>query len=225
MATLLVAAAGTLLLTPRAAPGQEDAGGPPLGSPTPEEGPALNRGQIDVAVFGGLLAPLSELTRDVESFATEVSVSGLLGADATYWLGRRLGVQLQGTYASGELSVLPGAQAGAVPDDFGDVDHVTVSLNARLRLPPPSTITAIRPFFALGGGVRVLRVQPIASPEVEDTTDPMLTLAGGALIPAIGPVDLRFEVRDYVTLFEAGDGDRRVQNDMGVTVGASVGIR
>lgn len=222
------AAVVALLLVPASAVGQE--GAPPAaGDPWPREDggetPAIHGGQVDVAAFGGLLAPLSELTRDLESFATEVSVSGLFGADVTYWLGKRLGAQLQATYASGELSILPGAQAGTVPDDLGDVDHVTVSLNGRLRLAPPSSLTALRPFFGAGVGVRILDVQAIASPEVEDSTDPMFTVAGGILIPAIGPVDLRFELRDFVTVFESGSGDDRLQNDIGVTVGASVGVR
>lgn len=213
LAAILVAL-GTLPWLPAAAPAQDV---------PPESGRTGDR--VEATAFAGVLAPLSRLTADPETFETEVSSSALFGGELAWWPRRRLGLVAQGAWAPAELGLIPTDFTGALPDDLGDADYWAASLEARYRLPVPPEVDVVRPYVALGGGLRRLDVQPIASPEVTDATDPMATAAAGARVRVAPDAAIRFELRDRVTRFESPTGgDDRWQNDLAVTVGLGVGL-
>ena len=216
---VLLSAALALLLMPAAAGAQappDDSGA--RRDALPPAGP-----RMEASAFAGVLAPLARLTADPRTFETEVSASAMFGAEGTWWPRRHLGVALQGIWAPAQLSLIPTDFTGALPDDLGDADYLAISAEARYRLALPPEVSMVRPYLALGGGIRRLDVQAIASPEVADATDPMATAAAGAHVRLAGRFELRFEFRDRVTIYGSptGGGDR-VQNDLGVSVGLAV---
>lgn len=216
--TVLLAAAAALLLSPGTARAQavSDAGAEP--DSRPPAGP-----RMEATAFAGVLAPLSRLTTDPETFETEISSSALFGAEGTWWPRRRLGVAVQGVWAPAQLSLIPTDFTGALPSDLGDADYLAASAEVRYRVALPPEVSMVRPYLALGGGVRRLEVQAIASPEVTDATDPMATAAAGAHVRLAGRFELRVELRDRVTIYGSPTGgEDRVQNDLGVSVGLAV---
>lgn len=215
---VLLAAAAALLLAPATARTQAvpDAGADP--DSRPSAGP-----RMEATAFAGVLAPLSRLTADPETFETEISSSALFGAEGTWWPRRRLGVALQGVWAPAQLSLIPTDFTGALPSDLGAADYLAASAEVRYRVTLPPEVSMVRPYLALGGGVRRLDVQAIASPEVTDATDPMATAAAGAHVRLAGRFELRVELRDRVTIYGSPTGgEDRVQNDLGVSVGLAV---
>lgn len=215
---VLLAAAAALLLAPETARTQavSDTGADP--DSRPPAGP-----RIEATAFAGVLAPLARLTADPETFETEISSSALVGAEATWWPRRRLGVALQGVWAPAQLSLIPTDFTGALPSDLGDADYLAASAEVRYRLALPPEVSMVRPYLALGGGVRRLDVQAIASPEVTDATDPMATAAAGAHVRLAGRFELRVELRDRITIYGSPTGaEDRIQNDLGISVGLAV---
>lgn len=211
----LLALLAALLLAPGTARAQESSGGAGADRSRPPAGP-----RFTATGFVGVLAPLARLTTDPESFETEISTSGLFGAEVAWWPWRRLGLAAQGAWAPAQLNLVATDFTGALPEDLGDADYLTGSLEARYRVPLPPEVSLVRPYLALGGGVRRLQVDSIASPEVSDATDPMATAAAGAHVEFAGRAELRIELRDRVTLYRSPtSGENRLQNDVGISVG------
>ncbi len=217
-AALLVAAVALLLVPARAGAQAPPDSGALRGDSLPPAGPRL-----EASAFAGVLAPVARLTVDPETFETEVSSSAMFGAEGTWWHWRRFGIALQGVWAPAQLSLVPTDFTGALPEDLGDADYLAVSAEARYRLALPQEVSMVRPYVALGGGIRRLDVQAIASPEVTDATDPMATAAAGAHVRLAGRFELRLEFRDRVTIYGSPTGaEDRVQNDLGVSVGLAL---
>lgn len=207
-----------LLLLPAPLAGQ----GPPGAAPAGGERAVPT---VEVAAFGGILAPLARLTTDPESFETEVSASGLVGGDVTWWVAGRLGLSGRVAWAPAELTLIPTDFTGALPDELGDADYLSGTAEVRYRLPVPAEAELLRPYLALGGGVRRLSVDPIAEPEVTDATDPVATAAAGSHVRLGSALDLRFELRDRVSRYRSPTtGEERIQNDLSVTVGLAAGL-
>lgn len=181
--------------------------------------------QVEVSLLAGALAPVSRLSEDPETFSTELATAGLFAADAVYWARGRLGVAARLAYAPATVAVVPGGIAGAVPRDLGPADYWSFTAEVRMRFPPPGEGITFVPYLSAGAGVRLLEVKALASPEVEDSADPMAALAAGAVMPLAAPVDLRIELRDHVTFYETPAGESRTQNELAVLVGASVRVR
>lgn len=185
----------------------------------------LRAGGVELSVLAGALAPVSRLSERAESFGTELTASGLLALDGIYWVGSRVGIAARGAYAPATVSVIPGGLAGAVPEDLGPADYWTVSAEARLRFEPPGEGIALTPYLSAGAGLRMLDVRALAGPEVEDSSDPLLTLAAGVGLPLGGPVDLKFELREHLTFYESPAGQSRLQNELAALVGGSIAVR
>lgn len=211
--------------------------GPPAGPALAQERPApdagspdaasafLAEGQLEVSVLVGALTPVTRLTEDRETFSTELTSSGLFGADATYWLQHQLGLGVRAAYAPATVGVVPGSIAGAVPEDLGPADYWALSAEARFRFPPPGEGLSLVPYLSAGGGLRLLDVRSLAGPEVEDSTDPLATLAAGVGLPLSGPVKLRLEIRDHLTFYETPSGESRLQHEPAVMIGGRLGLR
>lgn len=226
LAAAASAAVVLLLLAPARARAQPD----PTPAPAARDSLAPAGPRLEASAFAGVLAPLARLTADPGTFETEVSSSALFGAEATWWPRRRLGIAAQGAWAPARLSLIPTDFTGALPGDLGDADYLAASAEARYRLPLPPEVSVVRPYLALGGGIRRLDVQAIASPEVADATDPMVTAAAGAHVRMAGRFEARFELRDRITVYDsprnsqrnATGGAARLQNDLAISVGLAL---
>lgn len=180
-----------------------------------------------VGVFAGTLSPLNDLTEDPASFGTFVSVSPAFGAELTLWpRGGRWGVELQGLFAPGQLKLRPTEFQGAVPDDLGDSYYWAGSVAVLHRLRPAGVRGRVEPYFGIGAGLRHLAVEAVASPEVDDATDPLATVAAGTDVWFSRGFAIRFELRDHLLSFESPTaGDSKLQNDVLVTVGVTARLR
>ena len=168
-----------------------------------------------------VLTPLSELSRTTESFATEVSTSVGVSAGGVWWLGRHVGVGLHGVWEPAELNLRPSGFTGVVPDDLGDADYAAAFGQLVVRLPLEGPASLVEPFLAVGGGIRDLQLDPIASPEARSATDPAATVAAGAAVRLWNPLALRLEVRDVLSDYDETVGDGGLQHDVLVSVGLS----
>lgn len=215
----LAAVLATGALAPSSAWAQERAG--------PEAGRELSPSRGNLGAFTGVLAPLNDLTSDPSSFGTSQSVSPVLGVDAAFWPGRgSFGLGLQGLFAPGDLQVEATDFPGAIPDDLGDARYLAATATLLYRLRLSGARGRVEPYFGVGGGVRRLTVDPIAEPEVEDSTDPLGTLVAGTWVWFSHRLAIRFEVRDHLLDFESPTtGESRIQNDVSVTVGLGTRIR
>lgn len=192
--------------------------------PIPSERPMAST--LDVALMGGVLAPLSQLTRSSQSFATTISSSPLVAGAATWWPTRRWGVGVEGAYAFADLHTSETEFAGAIPTDLGSARWLSGTVNIVHRFLFSGAAAVVEPYVSVGGGVRHLSVDEIAAPEVTGATDPLASLAAGISMAFASRLSLRAEVRDRVSAYEAPrTRDRRVQNDVTVTLGVAARIR
>lgn len=188
-------------------------------SPAETEG-RPTAGGPDVVGSAGFLAPLANLTRDPEFFASEVSSSFSAGGSLTYWLPGGLGFGVHGVWAPANLNALASEFTGAIPNDLGGARYLAGTFNVLYRLDLGGAASIVEPYGALGAGVRDLSVDRIAREEVGDGTDPVLTGALGVRTSYTRNLFVQLEVRDLVSRFEsAGTGERRLQNDVLVLVG------
>ena len=183
-------------------------------SSAPPLGPELH-------ASASVLTPLSELSSTAESFATELSTSVGASAGGVWWLGRHVGIGVHGVWEPAELNLRPAAFTGVVPDDLGDADYTAAFGQVVFRLPLEGPASVVEPFLAVGGGVRDLRLDPIATPEARSATDPAATAAAGAAVRLWDPLALRLEVRDVLSDYDETVGAGGLQNDVLVSVGLS----
>lgn len=181
----------------------------------PQPGPEL-------AVSASVLAPLAELTSDV-AFSTEVSTAVGASGTVAWWFGPELGLTAQGVWAPAELNVRPSEFTGPIPTGLGDVGYLAGTAAVTYRVPTSGALAAVEPFFGLGGGVRRLSLDPLASPDAEDATDPVATALAGVTTRVWPSLGVRLEIRDLVSQYESPlDGETRIQNDVLVSVGVTV---
>lgn len=189
-------------------------GGPAAAQPAAPSGP-------EVSVSAAVLAPLAELTT-TPAFATEVSTAVGAAGTATWWLGRELGVAVQGVWAPAELNVRPSEFTGPIPRGLGEAEYLAGTAAVTYRLATDGALGVVEPFFGLGAGVRHLSFEPVASPDAEDATDPVGTVLAGVATRVRPSLAVRLELRDLVSAYESPlDGEARLQNDVLVSVGVS----
>ena len=185
--------------------------------PLERDGP---QSRWDITASFGWKAPVSNLTQDPESFGTSVTPGIAVGLDGAYWFRSGFGVGLQGFWAPAELNVIATEFQGTIPERLGNVQYFAFSVNALYRLSVGGTASVVQPYFALGAGLRHLGVEAIASPEVEDSTDPALTAALGVFVPVASAFAIRAELRDYASNYKSPTtGESKLQNDIIISIG------
>ncbi len=181
---------------------------------------------LDLAVLGGVLAPLAELTQSSQSFATSITSSPVMAGAVTWWPARRWGLGAEGAFAFADLHISATEFAGAIPTDLGSARWASGTMNLFHRFLFSGAASVAEPYVSVGGGIRHLSVDEIAEPEVTDATDPVASLAAGISVAFAPRLSLRAEVRDRLSVYEAPrTGDRRMQNDVTVTLGVAARVR
>lgn len=176
--------------------------------------------KVAISAAFGVLTPLSNLTSDPGSFGTVLTPSLVLGAEAALWLTDNVGIAAFGTWAPSELDSFGTQFQGAIPDSLGDATFVSGTANLLLRVRGSGSASVIEPYVALGGGVRHLSVEDIASPQVESNTGAVVTAALGARVGLGSGIWMRAEVRDFASRYESpATGDSRTQHAMMITLG------
>ncbi len=182
-----------------------------------------DRGGLEAFVIGGGLAPLARLSSDPGSFATQVSSAPMVGGTVGWWFRGGFGAGVQLLYAPASLNIIPTSFQGPIPTNLGDARYLAATAEVRYRLLLRGPAGVLAPYIALGAGIKHLNFDPIASLDVQDTTDPVGTIAGGAEARLYGPVSMRLELRDYVSRFTAAvNGATRTQHDVAITFGLGI---
>lgn len=187
---------------------------------------AADRTGLDVGAFVGWISPLSNLTEDPDAqFATVVNPYVAFGGEAVYWLNRTVGIGVFGLFAPSELEATQLVDPDT-PTDLGDANYVTAAANIVYRIPVSGTSTPVRPYFALGAGIRHLDLDETLAAGAQSSTDPVATLAAGVRIPLSARILLWSELRDVASYYESPvSGDSKLQNDVAITVGLGTRIR
>lgn len=191
----------------------------------PEEMPEAPEG-LEAAGFVGWISSLANLSDDPESFSTALDPYLAIGAEAVYWLSPRFGVGVTGLFAPSELGTRATQPDLPAPEDLGGVDYLAVVGNLVYRIPVSGTARSVRPYFAVGAGLRHLGLADAARPTLDSATDPAATVAAGVHLQLLEGLQLRMELRDLVSSYEAaGTGESTLQNDIAVTVGVGTRLR
>jgi hypothetical protein len=181
---------------------------------------------FEIGAFVGWVSPLSNLTEDPDApFATVVNPYVSFGAEAVYWLSPRFGIGAFGLFAPSELRATQLVDP-MTPADLGDANYITAVANVVYQVPVSGTATLVRPYFALGAGIRHLDLDETQATEATSSTDPVGTLAAGVRIPFSAGISLWTELRDIASYYESPiTGDSRLQNDIAITIGVGTRIR
>lgn len=181
---------------------------------------------LEIGAFVGWVSPLSNLTENPDAeFATVVNPYVAFGAEAVYWFSHTLGIGAFGLFAPSELQATQALDPTA-PTDLGGANYITAVANVVYRIPVSGTASPVRPYFALGGGIRHLDLDEAQATEAASSTDPVATLAAGVRIPFSAGIALWSELRDVASYYESPiTGDSKLQNDIAITVGVGTRIR
>lgn len=176
----------------------------------------------EISLSASVLAPLAGLTSST-AFTTEVSTAVGASGTVAWWFAPNLGLTAQGVWAPAELNVRPSEFTGPIPTGLGDADYLAGTAAVTYRISTSGALGSVEPFFGVGGGVRRLSLDPVASPDAEDSTDPVGTALAGVTTRVWPSLAVRMEIRDLVSRYESPlDGETRLQNDVLVSVGVSL---
>lgn len=178
-----------------------------------------------VTGYFGVLAPLAHLTDNPETFSTDVSISIGYGGELDYFFKSGIGFGVLGLYAPAKLTLSPGQLPGAVPTDLGDAKWSTVTANFMYRLDLKGPAGMVEPYALVGGGIRSLNVDPIASPQAVDSTDGVIDFGMGVFTLVSSHWAVRLDLRGYVSPFTSEETEfTKTQWDMTVLFGISYGF-
>jgi hypothetical protein len=175
--------------------------------------------------YFGVMAPLANLTEDPESFATDVSISIAFGGEFDYFFKSGFGVGLFGLYAPAKLTISPGDVPSAAPIDLGDAKWSAITANLMYRVDLKGPAGMVEPYVLVGGGIRNLNVDPIASPQAVDSTNGIFDFGLGAFTLISEHWAIRLDLRGYISPFNAEVTDNtRTQFDTTILFGISYGF-
>lgn len=175
--------------------------------------------------YFGVMAPLANLTEDPESFSTDVSISIAFGGEFDYFFKSGFGVGLVGLYAPAKLTISPGDVPSAAPIDLGDAKWSTITANLMYRVDLKGPAGMVEPYVLVGGGIRNLNVDPIASPEATDSTNGVFDFGFGAFTIISEHWAIRLDLRGYISPFNVEATDNtRTQFDTTILFGISYGF-
>lgn len=177
---------------------------------------AAQRLGVSVSAFGGALVPTSDLIDegsgdDVRNFGLQTGWTA--GGRGTLWVGPRLAVEAEGSYASSNMDVLD-RQGGIVIADTtlsANVFYASVNLQY-LIIDPPLTPLSVH----VSGGVGVVGRGGDAFDFFDSATD-IAGAVGLGLRYGVAPnATIRLDLRDYISSFsdEAVESTSKLQNDL-----------
>lgn len=120
--------------------------------------------------------------------------------------GDAVGFDADMLYVPTEFSAVDGSMSGGL-----EANVYIVGGTLRIMLPPIGG-GDVEPFGAVGAGVKGY------DGLIGTHTDAMWSIGGGVYVPVGTTLDVRLELRDYMSRFD-GAGDTRFQNDLLFTVG------
>jgi len=183
--------------------------------------------KLQLSVFGGAYTPLPKLA-DGGTNSAELSATVGGGVELDAWFPSGLGLGVQGWFAKPDITrrTIDPTSGFPIPTELGSVDYIAATINVMYRPRLSGAAAIIRPYFAVGGGIRRLDFDPGAISVGEDETKAVGTLAAGAHVGVWNSVSFRFEARDYVSSFDSrAFPESKLQNDIVVSFGFGIALR
>lgn len=171
--------------------------------------------QVELNLSGGVLVPASALIEDggVTTGDLELSESAAFGGGVGIGLPGGLIVEGQALFA-------PGTDLEDVSGELiTEGDILTVTGHALYRFPLP----LVKPFFGGGVGYRSLSLDEVGALGTDGEGDFTGVLLAGAYVTAVPGLNIRAEVRDYLSSFENPlvEDESSLQNDIALLAGLS----
>lgn len=171
--------------------------------------------QLELNISGGAMVPLSTLIEDggVTTENLELSSSPAFGGGVGIGLPGGLTLEGQALFAPGtELENVSG-------DQITEGDILTLTAHALYKFPLP----LVKPFFGGGAGYRSLSLDDVGAVGSDSEGDFTGVLLAGAYITAVPGLNIRAEVRDYLSSFTnpLNEDESSLQNDVALLAGLS----
>ncbi len=180
---------------------------------TAQPGPVSSPIQVEINLSGGALVPASTLI--------EADGVGDLDLSSSAAFGGGVGIGLPGgLIVEGQALFAPGTSLEDVDgNEVTEGDILTLTGHALYRFPLP----LVKPFFGGGVGYRGLSLDDVEAIGTDSEGDFTGVILAGAYVTAVPGLNIRAEVRDYLSSFEnplTADGST-VQNDLALLAGLS----
>ena len=170
--------------------------------------------QVELNFSGGAMVPVSTLIEDggVTTENLELSSSPAFGGGVGIGLPGGLTLEGQALFAPGtELQNVSG-------DQITEGDILTLTAHALYKFPLP----LVKPFFGGGAGYRSLSFDDVGALGSDSEGDFTGVILAGAYITAVPGLNIRAEVRDYLSSFTNPLNDEsNLQNDIALLAGLS----
>ena len=181
-----------------------------LAGPAAAQVPGIN---LELVPRIGVYRPLSDLSDDVK-----------LGGDLAIGLAAELDLPLLPIGLRANMDYATGA-----PISFGDAERegentvLTLVGDVVFNLLP--RISPLQPYLLAGAGVKRYEFDPGSGGALfpEDASD-FTGHLGAGLNLRLGPAGVLIEVSDYISSFDDGSGDSKLQNDLFATAGFRIGL-
>lgn len=175
---------------------------------------------IAVTPTAGNVIFLSDLVPTITVDTLETSVAA--GLENQFSSGVRIDVSLSDHLTAEAGFLFAATELALAPETGGslafDTDFFVIGAGGRYRFQASATVS---PFLGGGLGVRHLGIASV----IEDETDFMWNVGGGALFATGWVADVRVEVRDYMSEFGGEGGtEARLQHDLWAGVGLEFGV-
>ena len=140
-----------------------------------------------------------------------------------------LGLQLDFGGAWGVRANLDYATSSSVDTEDGSISDTNettlLAVVGDLMWRPLPRIVVVQPYLFAGGGLKQydFEFEGATPGEFEKQSDPTVHVGAGVDL-GVGPINLNAELGDYISWLELTEDDSKVQHDLFVMVGFSIGL-
>lgn len=180
-----------------------------------QPGPVGSPIQVELNLSGGVLVPASTLIEGDQVTTGDIEVSESAAFGGGVGIGLPGGLVLEGQALFAPSTGIEDVSGNELTE--GDILNVTAHAIYKFPLP------LVKPFFGGGAGFRSLSLEDAAALQTDSESDFTGVLLAGAYITAVPGLNIRAEVRDYLSSFQnpLATDESNLQNDVALLAGLS----